>query len=247
MKLGLSGWLTKAALATPLMPLFLIASILLGSLALSAIPREEEPQISVPMVDIYVQANGLSAADAVELVTKPLETIVKSINSVEHVYSQTSDDHVLVMARFLVGTQEDDAILRVHEKLRANYDRLPAGIPEPLVVGRGINDVAVLTLTLSPKPEQASRWSRDALSQLAVKLQAEMAPQVRLGHRRDRVPGHRRVAVEAVAHAADRGEQVAERDVTAQRRGTHHHRRRSVPEHPPADLDGAADGPDPRR
>jgi multidrug efflux pump subunit AcrB len=174
MKLGLSGWLTKAALATPLMPLFLIASILLGSLALSAIPREEEPQISVPMVDIHVQANGLSAADAVELVTKPLETIVKSINSVEHVYSQTSDDHVLVMARFLVGTQEDDAILRVHEKLRANYDRLPAGIPEPLVVGRGINDVAVLTLTLSPKPEQASRWSRDALSQLAVKLQAEI-------------------------------------------------------------------------
>ena len=174
MRLGLSGWLTRHALATPLMPLVLLASLLLGLLALGFIPREEEPQISVPMVDIHVEANGLSATDAVELVTKPLETIIKSINGVEHVYSQTSDDHVLVMARFLVGTQEDEAILRVHEKLRANYDHIPAGIPEPLIVGRGINDVAVLTLTLSPKPEAAARWSVDALSQLATKLQAEL-------------------------------------------------------------------------
>jgi len=173
-RLGLSGWLTKGALATPLMPLVLLASLLLGVLALGAIPREEEPQISVPMVDIQVSANGLAAADVVELVTKPLETIVKSINGVEHVYSQTADDQVLVMARFLVGTKEDDAILRVHEKLRANYDKMPAGIPEPLIVGRGINDVAVMTLTLSPKPEHAARWSRDALSQLATKLQAEL-------------------------------------------------------------------------
>lgn len=174
MRLGLSGWLTKHALTTPLMPLALLASLLLGLLALGSIPREEEPQISVPMVDIHIEANGLDATDAVELVTKPLETIIKSINGVEHVYSQTSDDHVLVMARFLVGTKEDEAILRVHEKLRANYDRIPAGIPEPLVVGRGINDVAVLTLTLSPKPEAAARWSVDALSQLATKLQAEL-------------------------------------------------------------------------
>ena len=122
-RLGLSGWLTKGALATPLMPLVLLASLLLGALALGAIPREEEPQISVPMVDIQVSANGLAAADVVELVTKPLETIVKSINGVEHVYSQTADDQVLVMARFLVGTKEDDAILRVHEKLRAIMTR----------------------------------------------------------------------------------------------------------------------------
>ncbi len=174
-RLGLSGWLTQGALATPLMPLFLLASIFLGLLALGAIPREEEPQISVPMVDIHVDANGLSAADAVELVTKPLEVIVKSINGVEHVYSQTEDDQVLVMARFRVGTRADDAILRVHEKVRANYDRMPAGIPEPLIVGRGIDDVAVLTLTLSPDPAVADRWSTDALSRIATKLQAELA------------------------------------------------------------------------
>ncbi len=174
MKLGLSGWLAQRALASPLMAVALLAAFALGVLALQAIPREEEPQISVPMVDIHVTANGLTAADAVELVTKPLETIVKSIAGVEHVYSQTRDDRVLVMARFLTGTREDDAIVRVHEKLRANYDRIPAGIPEPLIVGRSINDVAVLTLTLSAQPDAATRWSIDALSQLATKLQSEL-------------------------------------------------------------------------
>jgi multidrug efflux pump subunit AcrB len=174
MKLGLSGWLTRAALQTPLTPLFLLAALLLGAVALSAIPREEEPQISVPMVDIHVSANGLNAPDVLELVTKPLETIVSSIRDVDHVYSQTLDDRVLVTARFKVGTGEDEALLRIHEKIRANYDRIPAGIPEPLIVGRGINDVAVITLTLSPKPEVADRWSVDALTQLAEKLQTEL-------------------------------------------------------------------------
>ena len=84
-------------------------------------PREEEPQISVPMVDIMVKADGLKAEDAVKLVTEPLETIVKSINGVEHVYSQTHDDSVMVTARFLVGTSSDAAILRVHEKIRAKW------------------------------------------------------------------------------------------------------------------------------
>ena len=174
MNLGLSGWLTRATLKSPLTPLFLLAAIVFGIVALMAIPREEEPQISVPMVDIIVQANGLKAPDAAELVTKPLEEIVKGINGVEHVYSQTQDDRVMVTARFFTGTSEDDAILRVHAKLRANYDRIPVGIPEPLIVGRGINDVAIVTMTLSPKPDAANRWNEKDLYELAGKLQAEL-------------------------------------------------------------------------
>ena len=92
-------------LASPLTPLLLFAAIVLGVVALITLPREEEPQISVPMVDIMVMAPGLSAPEAVELVGKPLETIVKGINGVEHVYSQTMDDRVVVTARFLVGTE----------------------------------------------------------------------------------------------------------------------------------------------
>ncbi|MDH6260985.1 efflux RND transporter permease subunit [Bradyrhizobium sp. BR13661] len=174
MNLGLSGRLTRSTIASPLTPLFLLASLIVGLIAVVVIPREEEPQISVPMVDIRINADGLRGPDAVELVTKPLESIVKGIDGVEHVYSQTEDDRVMVTARFLVGTKFEDAILRVHEKIRANLDRIPVGISEPLIVGRGINDVAVTVLTLSPKPEAASRWTEKDLYELADKLRAEL-------------------------------------------------------------------------
>src|SRR3974377_151176 len=100
---------------------------------------------------------GHRARAGAKRVTKPLEAIIKGIDGVEHVYSQTADDRVMVTARFLVGTKADDAILRVHEKIRANFDRIPVGIPEPLIVGRGINDVAILVVTLSPTPAAADR------------------------------------------------------------------------------------------
>ncbi len=160
MKLGISGHLTRAFINSPLTPLLLLAALIVGSLALLSLPREEEPQISVPMVDILVTANGYKAGDAIELITKPLEDIVKAINGVEHVYSTTQDDSVVTTARFFVGTDEDTALLRVHEKIRANIADLPKGIPEPIIIGRGINDVAIVTLTLEPKPGAAARWER---------------------------------------------------------------------------------------
>ncbi len=173
-RLGISGFLTRAFIRSPLTPLILLASLILGIIALVALPREEEPQISVPMVDIFVTADGLKAEDAVKLVTEPLETIVKAINGVEHVYSNTEDDRVLVTARFFVGTPQDDAILRVHEKVRANYDRIPVGIPEPLIIGRGIDDVAIVTLTLAPKPG-AGHLEDNALYHIAETLKVELA------------------------------------------------------------------------
>ena len=173
-RLGISGFLTRAFIQSPLTPLILLASLALGLIALVALPREEEPQISVPMVDIFVSADGLKAEDAVKLVTEPLETIVKAINGVEHVYSSTEDDRVVVTARFFVGTPQDDAILRVHEKVRANYDRIPVGIPEPLIVGRGIDDVAIVTLTLAPKAG-ITRYEDNALFHIAENLQVELA------------------------------------------------------------------------
>lgn len=175
MKLGIAGNLTRLFISSPLTPLFLLASFALGMVALVTLPREEEPQISVPMVDIRVAANGLKAEDATKLVTEPLETIVKSIDGVEHVYSQTQDDGVLVTARFLVGTSSDAAILRVHEKVRANMDRIPVGIPEPLIVGRGIDDVAIVVVTLTPTAQAAERWSGNGLTRLARELQVEIA------------------------------------------------------------------------
>ncbi|MBN9062665.1 MAG: efflux RND transporter permease subunit [Rhizobiales bacterium] len=175
MKLGIAGSLTRIFIKSALTPLFLLASIALGLVALVGLPREEEPQISVPMVDIRVSANGLKAEDAVKLVTEPLETIVKSIDGVEHVYSQTEDDGALVTARFKVGVNSDSAILRVHEKVRANMERIPVGVPEPVIVGRGVDDVAIVVVTLRPTAEAASRWTANGLTRLARELQIEVA------------------------------------------------------------------------
>ncbi|MEQ1707269.1 MAG: efflux RND transporter permease subunit [Terricaulis sp.] len=174
MNLGISGALTKGTIRSPLTPLFLLTALALGLLALFTIPREEEPQISVPLVDISVRADGLRAPDAVELITKPLETIVKGVEGVEHVYSQTEDDRVLVTARFFVGTDPDDAIVRIQQEIRANYDRMPVGVPEPHIVARGVNDVPIMVITLAPSAEAADRWDNSALYRVADELQNEL-------------------------------------------------------------------------
>jgi multidrug efflux pump subunit AcrB len=175
MKRGIAGGLTATFIDSALTPLFLIAALALGIVALIALPREEEPQISVPMVDIQVRAPGLKAADAAKLVTEPLEQIVKAINGVEHVYSNTSDEQVLVTARFLVGTSADAAVLRVHDRVRAHMSEIPVGIPEPSIVGRGIDDVAIVTLTLTPAKEAAGRIDAAALTRIARELKGEIA------------------------------------------------------------------------
>ncbi|WBL34283.1 efflux RND transporter permease subunit [Sinirhodobacter sp. HNIBRBA609] len=171
-KLGIAGRLTRAFIESALTPLMILAALAVGFVALVSLPREEEPQISVPMVDIHIQAPGLKAPDAMKLVTEPMETIVKGINEVEHVYSQTSDDYALVMARFVVGTSADAAILRVHEKVRANMDRIPVGISEPMIVARGIDDVAIVSLTLSGKP--GTGIGANELTRITRELQAEV-------------------------------------------------------------------------
>lgn len=175
MTLGISGWITRSTIQSPLTPLFLLAAILVGLLATFTIPREEEPQIKVPVVDIRVAAPGLSGADAVELVAKPLETIVKSVDGVEHVYTQAEDHGVLVTARFLVGSNPEDAATRIDEKLNANIASIPVGIPPPQVTVRGISDVPIVVLTLSPKPGAPGAWNDQSLLELAGRLRTEIA------------------------------------------------------------------------
>lgn len=171
--LGIAGNLTKGFIRSPLTPLLMLAALAMGLIALMVVPREEEPQISVPMVNILMQAPGLRAEDAVRLVSEPMETIIQAINDVEHVYSQTMDDGAMITARFKVGTSSDAAILRVHEKIRANMDRIPVGIPEPLVIGRGIDDVAIVTLTLTGR--EGAEVSANDLTRLAREMRADLS------------------------------------------------------------------------
>ena len=181
MKLGVSGAITSAFIRSPLTPLLLLVAVLLGVLALVVLPREEEPQIIVPLVDIQVEANGLRAPDVVKLITEPLEDMIKGINDVEHVYSMTEDDRTVVTARFKVGTEEERAIVRVHDEIRANIGRIPVGIPEPLIVRRGINDVPIVTVTLAPVPGAARRWDDNGVYKVADDLLHHLAKATNVG------------------------------------------------------------------
>lgn len=172
--LGLSGTLTKRFIASPLTPLLLLAALLVGGLALMGLPREEEPQISVPMVDLMVSANGYRADDAIELITRPLEDLVKGIDGVEHVYSETYDDRVVVTARFLVGTDQDTAVLRVHEKIQSEIAGLPKGIPAPIIAGHGINDVATVVFTLTSKADSPHPMDDNGLFNVAEELRHDL-------------------------------------------------------------------------
>ncbi|WP_240006365.1 efflux RND transporter permease subunit [Pseudaquidulcibacter saccharophilus] len=172
--LGIAGALTKATINSPLTLLMLLAAFAVGIMALLAIPREEEPQISVPMVTVQIPAPGLSAYDIERKVTDPVETSLRGLDGVEHVYSQTQDNGVMLTARFYVGTKRDDAILRVQQKMREPNVLPKSGTMDPIITARGIDDVPIVVVTLSPEKAVADRWSDAALYDLAVDVQAEL-------------------------------------------------------------------------
>lgn len=172
--LGIAGRISKTFIQSPLTPLILIVSVVLGGMALSSMPQEEDPQITVPFVDIFVPTPGIKAEDVVELVTKPFEDIIKGIDNVEHVYSMTRDDGIAITARFDTGFDDDAAVARVNDAIDANRYRIPENMLEPLVIGRSIDDVAVVVLTLSPKPGNKGRWGSDSLYDLAEELKHEL-------------------------------------------------------------------------
>jgi multidrug efflux pump subunit AcrB len=146
--LGLAGRLARAFLNSKLTPLFIAASLALGIFAVAIIPREEEPQILVPMLDITTAMPGASPAEVEERLTLPIENLVHQISGVEYVYSTSSPGQSLVIVRFLVGTPQEDALIKVYSKLYSNFDRMPPGVSQPLIKARSIDDVPILALTL---------------------------------------------------------------------------------------------------
>jgi multidrug efflux pump subunit AcrB len=147
--LGIAGRITRAFIDSKLTPLIIAASILLGVGAVMMLPREEEPQIVVPMVDVFVGMPGANAKEVEERVTKPMEKLLWEIPGVEYVYSTSSPGTSFVTVRFYVGEREEDAVVRLNQKLMANFDLIPAGAGQPLVKPRSIDDVPILALTLS--------------------------------------------------------------------------------------------------
>ncbi|MGD1093176.1 MAG: efflux RND transporter permease subunit, partial [Bryobacteraceae bacterium] len=150
-KLGPAGRLAKAWIDSKLTPLVIAASMLLGGFAVWKLPREEEPQIIVPMVDVSVEMPGASAREVEERVTKPMEKLLWEIPGVEYIYSTSSPGASMAIVRFLVGQDEEKSIVRLNQKLSANLDLIPPGASLPLVKPRSIDDVPILALTFWSK------------------------------------------------------------------------------------------------
>jgi multidrug efflux pump subunit AcrB len=144
---GLAGLLARTFVDSKLTPLLILASVLLGVLAISLLPREEEPQIKVPMVDVMVSVPGFSAAEVENRVTAPMEKLIWEIPGVEYVYSITRPEEALVIVRFLVGEDVERSLVKLNQKLQSNFDRIPPGVSFPLLKPRSIDDVPILALT----------------------------------------------------------------------------------------------------
>ena len=145
---GIAGLLASMFLNSKLTPLFIVASLVVGLFAVLAIPREEDPQIQVPMLDVMTAMPGASPAEVEQRVTNPIENLMHEIPGVEYVYSISSPGQSLVIVRFMVGTPEQDALVKVYSKLYSNADRTPVGASPSLVKVHSIDDVPILAVTL---------------------------------------------------------------------------------------------------
>src|SRR5664279_2714393 len=157
-ELGIAGRLAQAFLNSKLTPLFIVASLAVGIFSVAIIPREEEPQILVPMLDITTAMPGASPAEVEQQVTLPIENLVHQISGVEYVYSTSAPGQSLVIVRFLVGTQQEDALIKVYSKLYSNFDRMPPGVSQRLIKARSIDDVPILAMTLWGEHYNGYRW-----------------------------------------------------------------------------------------
>jgi multidrug efflux pump subunit AcrB len=167
---GAAGRMAAAFIHSKLTPLFILASIALGAVAVVALPREEEPQIIVPMVDVFVEMPGATPADVEQRVTRPMEQLLWEVPGVEYVYSTSSPGQSMVVVRFKVDEPQEAALVRLNQKLAANADRIPPGIIGPFVKPRSIDDVPILAITMwSP------RYADDQLRSLAVQLREAIA------------------------------------------------------------------------
>ncbi len=166
--LGPAGKVAHFFIDSKLTPLLIIASLLLGAFAVVLTPREEEPQIVVPMVDIFVGLPGAAPREVENRVTVPLEKRMWEIPGVEYVYSGSMPSVAMVTVRFKVGEDQERSLVKIYDKLASGLDRMPPGATPPLIKTRSIDDVPVLGLTL-----WSDRAGQDAFT--LRRIAAEMA------------------------------------------------------------------------
>ena len=168
-KLGMAGRIGRAFLESKLTPLIIVASLLLGGFAILVTPSEEEPQIKVPMIDVMVGFPGATAEEVENRVITPLEKLLYEIENVEYIYSISRPSGGFIVVRFLVGTDPDQAAVRVHSKIASVMDELPDGLIAPVVKPRTIDDVPVVAYTL---------WGDDATSTELKRVAEELKTEI---------------------------------------------------------------------
>jgi multidrug efflux pump subunit AcrB len=147
--MNLAGKLAKGFLTSKLTALFILAVTLTGLLALVVTPREYNPQIVVPAANIIVAKPGASATEIHNLVVKPLEAIMNAQSGVDHTFGYATNDFGLVTVQFKVGENQEDSLVKLYNQLMQNWDRIPPGAMEPMVKPINVDDVPIMTLTLS--------------------------------------------------------------------------------------------------
>ncbi len=148
MKEGLAGKIAKGFLTSKLTVLLMIVFMVIGVYSSFLIPREEEPQIDVPMADIFVGYPGADPTEVESRITKPLEKIISNIKGVEYVYSTSMNEAGLVIVQFYVGEDIERSLVRLYDEINKHMDQMPEGVTLPLVKTRSIDDVPMLGLTL---------------------------------------------------------------------------------------------------
>src|SRR5437588_11503356 len=169
--LRLAGRIAHSFIDSKLTPLVIVAALLLGAFSILKTPREEEPQIVVPMLDVFVQMPGASAEEVAQRVSVPTEKLLRDVPGVEYVYSISHPGVSMLVVRFYVGTKEEDAIVQTYNKLYSNFDRIPPGVSQPIIKSRSIDDVPIMALTLWGKGYDSYR-----VRQIAGELENALKP-----------------------------------------------------------------------
>jgi multidrug efflux pump subunit AcrB len=162
---GFAGRMAARFIDSKLTPILVAASLLLGVFAVLMLPREEEPQIKVPMVDVMVAMPGAEPAEVESRVTRPLEKLLWEIPGVEYLYSTAMPGANLTIVRFKVGEDLEKSLVKLNQKLQTNYDRIPLGVSPPLVKPRTIDDVPILALTF-----HSARYDHFMLRRIAAQV-----------------------------------------------------------------------------
>lgn len=162
---GFAGRLASAFAASRLTILFIFASILLGIMAIVMLPREEEPQIKVPMIDVMVTMPGATPKEVEQRLTIPMEKLLYELPGVEYIYSTSMAGQTLLVVRFFVGEDLESSIVRLNQKLETNFDRIPHSVSKPIIKPHTIDDVPILALTF-----HSENYDHSTLRRLAAQV-----------------------------------------------------------------------------